>query len=978
MAVVRRRAEVRAVLVCVWLVLDAALGRPGAQEHAPRPHVEGAPAEADTREGIVSGTIIDEATGDPILEAVVEVVGRPGRHLTNLEGKYSFRLPAGTYQVRVYAPLYQSIRLEAVAVRPGQVTRVDAAMTSTGQAGVEVVEVVAEAKKKTEERQLVERKRASTVKDTISAETMAKTPGSDVADIVARTPSVTIREDRFIYVRGLGERYTSALLNGSRLPSPDPLRRVVPLDIFPVDFLDSISVVKTYSPDLPGDFSGGLVEIDLKDFPSQLSYDLSASTGFNTQTTGKPFLTYRGFPRDYLGWGAAPRNPPKDLPGFNISDPNSGLTPGEVDAIGRSFQDIWTPQTTAAPPDWGLDAAVGNTWGPFGLQLGGLYSNDWRTVPNARTRQFTNSGTPENPEIAESTSFAVDRGTFSTRLSGVLTAAYEPTQRHKFAFRMFANQSSADQTRLEFGVTPQIATGGLIRQTRLRYVAERLVYGQVAGQHALTDWLQVDWRTALARTNRDEPDTRHTTYDRGPGEPFTFTTDSLGGLRYTNETVEKLSDTMVDFTVPFKTRLPFTKVWDDLPAKLKFGPAYSYRKRRFGQRLFEFSPFAGAVDLSLPAEDILAPSNIVPGVVDFRETTQPPDSFRASQRITGGYGLLDLPIIRDRLRVIGGLRAESSQIRLDTFIENVGTVPGEPPLPIEFRCRSRDATFCFKTYRKDTLDPLPAVSVIVNPVDDMNVRLAWGKSVARPEFRELAPTSFPTQRGERATFGNPTLVETKITSWDARWEWFFSPLELASVGFFYKTLDQPIEPVVIQSATELQNSWTNGIDGWLMGVEMELRKDFGFIHPRLEPLSLATNVTWSDSLVRLGNQPIFGTTSVQTSAQRRLAGQAPFIVNAALDYTNPDLFTARLLYFTAGESLEFGGANGLPDIFLQRRNQLDAVVIVPLERWLGVGVNVKLGAENLFNAPYVLTQGPEVQERFTKGVRFSFSVSYSN
>ena len=259
----------------------------------------------------------------------------------------------------------------------------------------------------------------------------------------------------------------------------------------------------------------------------------------------------------------------------------------------------------------------------------------------------------------------------------------------------------------------------------------------------------------------------------------------------------------------------------------------------------------------------------------------------------------------------------------------------------------------------------------------MNVRFSWGESVARPEFRELAPAKFPTDPGEREVRGNPDLVQTEITNYDVRWEWFFSPLELASVGFFYKELAGPIEQATVFTSSAAIDTWVNGGDATLYGVELEGRKDFGFINERLRPLSLLANFTWADSQVTVPEQEVLGLTSVSNPNERRLVGQAPYIVNAAIDYTVPDQFTARLTYYTADASISSVGVNGFPDIMFERRDQVDAVLLVPLKRWLGVPINMKLSAENVLNDPYVFSQGPVVQQRYTNGVKFTLGFNYS-
>lgn len=926
---------------------------------------EAAPAGGQT--GTVSGTVIDRSSGDPIIEAGVEAVGTGRKTTTDLDGKYSLRLQPGKYEIRIFAPLYQGTRLQNVVVEIDRTAKVDAALGSAGKAGVEVVEVVAQANKAAEATQLVQRKTAPVVMDTIAAESIKKAPGSKATDVVQRTPSVTIKEDKYVVVRGLDERYTSATLNGSRLPSTDPLKRVIPLDLFPAEFFDSFGIIKSYSPDLPGDFSGGLVEMRLKDFPEQLTYSFGVSTGANTQTTGQDFLTYKGSDLDWVTYGEDFRTPPQSVPSFSVDE----LSESQRSAIGRQFKDIWTPENETAPPNFGSNFSVGNSWGPLGVQFGAIYSTEFLMRRNEIKRQFENRGTREDPDVGIRDDFRADVGTFQTRLGGLLTTAYRLSDRHKFTLRTFINRTATDETTREFGTTPQLSEGTIQRQTRLAYVADQLALGQLSGEHEF-EWFRTDWRSVLAQTTRDEPDTRHTTY-QGPVEgPLAITNDSLGGLRINNTTKENLTDSMLDFTVPFRTRLPATDFWRDLPGKFKFGPAYSYRKRDFAQRRFEFLANSATQDTTLPAEDLFRPDQIGIGEADFLETTQPRDSFTASQEIAAAYGPLELPIVRDRLRVIGGTRVEYSLIRMESFVDNI-PFQGDPLNGICGPVSEFES--CNKLFRKRTLDVLPAVSAIYSPRDDMNLRFSWSETVSRPEFRELAPVEFPAQRGDRARFGNPDLVEANIVSYDWRYEWFFSPLELYSIGAFYKQLSNPIELIQVVRGADIAETWSNAGDATLVGVEGELRKDLGFVHRALKPFRFIGNITYTDSQVETPRTQIFGLQTQQTSLSRSLQGQSPLVVNAILEYDRPDVVTASLLYYTQGETLVSVGSQGVPDTFLQQRNKLDAAVVVPLERWLDAPLTAKFAVENILNDPYVRTQGGFVQRRWTNGVKFTLGLS---
>lgn len=906
-------------------------------------------AQEPSATGTIAGVVIDKVSGDPIIEAGVEVVGQQRTVRTDLDGKFSLKIAPGTYELRIFAPLYQGTRLTKVVVQPNRVATADTALAPAGAAGIDVVEVVAQAKKAAEATQLLKRQKADVVSDNVGAETIAKSPDADAAEVVQRVPAVTVKDDKFIVVRGLGERYSSAILNGSRLPSTDPLRRVVPLDLFPADFIESLSVIKSYTPDLPGDFAGGLVDVDLREFPEQFAFNVGTSVGANTSTTAKRFLTYKGDKYDYFGFGRAFR----DLPGDFVIDAPLSPPAGRVLALGRGLDNIWNVDTMTAPPNSGFNLSAGDTFGPFGIAVGGTYTTEYRTRRKEIARSYTNSADPTKTEILLQDDFLYDTSEFGTRLGGVLTSSYKLAPEHRLDFRALLNRNSTDEVRVGRGFTSQF--NSIQRVQQLRYSEEELAYGQLGGEHRLP-WLEVDWRTAYSRTTQDTPDTRNLSFDLGPPDaphPAEFQNDAVGGFRVFGALDERLTDSAVDFTVPFKTGLPFTDVWSGLPAKLKFGPAYAYRDREHNLRFLRYECSAcTTADRRLPPEVLLDPARLgdPDNPIQFRDLTQRRDQFGATQEIAGAYGMLELPLWRDRLRAVGGARIEYSLIQLDTADEQ-----GDPLI-----------------IRKKNTDVMPSANLIYSPRSDMNVRFGFSKTVSRPEFRELSPVLFPEPRTFRSLVGNPDLVETRIKNYDLRWEWFLTPTELVSFGVFYKTLDKPIEITVAPIGSSLIDRFRNAESATLKGAEFETRKGLGTFWRPLEPFTLVSNVALVDAEVQIPREA----RDQQTSTERTLQGQSPFVLNAAVDYTRPERVIARLLYNTAGRRIISAGASGLPDFFEETRDQVDAVVIVPLKQF-GMPFTAKFAVENILNDPFRVTVGGNVQRRYVTGTKFSLGLSYA-
>ena len=908
--------------------------------------------QATAEVGTIAGAVLDKSSGEVIIEAGVEVVDQKVTAKTDLDGKYALKLPPGQYQLRFSAAGYQSVRVPGIIVKVNTVTKQNVTLGSAGQAGVQVVEVVAQANRAAEATQLLQRKKDAVVSDSVSAEVMSKSTSSDAAQVVTRVPSVTVKDDRFIFIRGLGDRYSSSLLNQSRLPSTDPNRRVTPLDLFPASFLESLKITKTYSPELPGDFTAGLVDINLRDFPEQLTMSATASTGGNSQTTFQDFRGSRGSSRDWAGLGADFRKLPDAVPPPD-QFPDALAKPLANGRVGRSFRDNWAIETETAPPNAGGQLSIGNTIGKFGFELAGMYSNEYEAVHGERKLLFKNDGSLEKPDIKPSSDFTLDRDTFKVKLGGVFTAAYKLSDNDKLTFRSFIDRRTDDETRHGIGIAD--AQAGQIREeTRFRYTDQELDYGQISGEHkSVLEFMDVDWRSAFSRSFQNEPDTRHLTYVGTPGTPRTFTNDGLGGLRLFNDLNEKLTDTAVDFSIPFKTGLPFTDVWSDLPAKFKFGPAYAFRWRDTTQRFmfFELPTAGGTFDLTQPPEEVLQPSHIGPGGVTVRDVF---NEVPVSQEIGGGYAMLELPLVKDMLRMTGGVRVESSFIRLRYPDQQTGE-----PVRVD----------------KNNLDPLPAVNLVYSPREDMNVHFAWSKTVSRPDFRELIPLIYVEQRQDYVFVGNPNLKEAHIDNYDLRWDWFMSPLELVSVSAFHKEITDPFEQNIIQFSSFLAKSFENADKAKFTGVEVETRKDFGFVSPYLKNLSLLINGSWIDSEVTEPKKSVTAAAPV-TEPKHAAVDSAPYIVNAILDYTHPDWGTARLSYNRIGSRINAVGTFGLPDITEEPRNQLDAVFLIPLKQF-GYPITVKLGAENLLDDAVLYNSGDELQRTYTKGIKVVMGFTYN-
>ncbi len=914
--------------------------------------------------GIITGVIVDGKTGEPLIDAGVEVVETGKKVFTDLDGKYSLELPSGKYEIRVFYPQYQGQRVMDVTVTSRKPARIDLSL-APGAADVEVVEVVVEAAKAAEATQLLIRKNAPAVTDSVSAETMSKQPDSDVAAVVARAPGITVVDDKFVYIRGLGERYTSASLNSAALPTTQTEKKVVPLNLFSADVIESINVIKSYTPDLPGEFTAGMVQINTKDYPDTFEMKFSASAGYNSETTGKDFKTYKGGDTDWLAMDDGTRELPDNVPDKKIISTTENL-----EKIGEDFPNIWNTETETATPSYGGNFHIGNKYDKFGIVFDLGYDADFQT---RKEKLFEYINPKTTFDIRRNLDLTYWEKTYNW--NSILNMGYKLSPNHKISFKNFYTRKAKDEVRESEGFVEENAINTTddkteinTKDTRLYWSEESIYSGQLLGDHRVEALKsRINWKLGYGHSTLDEPDTRTIRYTLREAPPgifeFKLYTGDESGLRTFTELDEDLYEGGFDWEIDLKE-------WVGHPIKAKFGPNLSYRYRTFDHRRFNFasatSNFTG-IDTTQDPESIFDPKNIgggsasAPGVIRISESTRKSDHYDADHMITAGYLMADTPyFFFEKLRFVGGLRVEQSEQRLDS-LDPQFMDPNNPgqPLPINVE--------------NDDTDYLPSANLIYSLSKDMNLRLGYSRTVNRPEFREMAPFQFTDVAAGEQTVGNTKLKRALIKSYDLRWEWFISSEELLALSFFYKGIEAPIEKVKQHTGGGTINTFQNSLKAENYGLEVEARKNLGFIHPLLSPFNVLANYTYVDSQVEIDPHPAgFDMQTIMTSMERPLQGQSDHVANVTLEYnlSKWDL-TARLLYNYVGARISNVGTNDLPDIIEEPSEMLDFILI---KRFGNLGL--KLSAKNLLDEEVLFTQGRKVFNQYKEGRSFSFGLSY--
>ncbi|MGH9340449.1 MAG: TonB-dependent receptor domain-containing protein [Acidobacteriota bacterium] len=888
--------------------------------------------------GTISGVVVSVANGAMISGVSIEVLQIGIKVESDLDGIYQLDLPAGKYDLRIVQNGFVEQVVKGVQVSAGEITYQDVALNPEGMQ-IGDVSVVAEAEKVSNEALLAERKTANTISDSIGAREMSRLTGWDAADAMQRVTGASIVDNRYVFIRGLGERYSNTMLNGSVLPSTQPDKKVVPLDLFPASLLENIRIEKSYTPDQPGEFAGGVIKIQTIDFPSSPTLKLSYGQGFGTNTTFQDFMTYPGGSLDWLGFDDGTRSIPGGIPSERLIRQSrfssQGFSPEQLQDFGRSFSNVWDSAAQSAIPNQNFNLVAGNTFGKFGLVFALSQSNSFHNQDEIQNVYKVGQG--GNVEPFHSYDFDISQRSVRTGVTANL--AYELTDNHRFQLRNFFTKDTGDEARMFEGFNGD--ANNEIRDTRLRFVEEGIYSTQIAGEHYVQGLANsfLEWKLSYSLSALDEPDLRETLYEERAGV-FFLADESQSGFRMFNNLDEAIWEPSLDWTTYFTGA--------GLTGSYRVGVSYRTRERDFSSRRFRFVPRnTQGNDLSQSPEEIFTPDNIRPDRFEVREETRPTDTYEAHAITRAAYGMVDLTA--GRWRFIGGLRVEDDSQNVETFD------------PFDRQNPNRINS------RLDNTDLLPALSVIYRLTPEANLRTSFSQTVNRPEFRELSPFEFTDVVGGRAIVGNPALTRSLIKNYDLRWEWFVSASELLSVSFFFKDFDDPIERFV-QPTAQLRTSFLNADRARNLGFEFDVRKNLGLFSSVLDNFSVSANYTLVDSEVEIPEREL----NVLTSLARSLAGQSRHVLNTILEFENPgSRSVARLLFNYQGRRITDVGSLGLPDILQSGYPRLDAVFLQPVgQRW-----GLKFSAENLLDHAHEFTQGDQLQRSFTTGRVFSITLS---
>lgn len=936
--------------------------------------------------GKITGTVVDSETGEAMIGANVYIDGTTLGAATDLDGKYLIEgIMPGEYNLIFSTIGYSKSTITGIKVKAGDIVKLDFAMQLESIETEEVV-ISAQAALDSDAGMLINRQKSLSVSDAISAEQISKSGAGDAADAVKKVVGATVVGGKYVYIRGLGERYSSTQLNGAELPSSDPNKKAFQLDLLPTNLLDNIITLKTFTPDKPGNFSGGIVDVGTKNFPTSFILKLSSGTSYNSQATfNDNYLTFSGANGDFLGFNDGTFDLPENLDVENLSIPlpqqarfNSEAAL-KLDEYSKSFNNVMDFTRASAPVNQSYSISVGDqisTGENSSLgYLGSLtYSRNYSFYEDGKVQRYIVADL-EADELNPQLLLNDQKSSSESNLGGLFTVNYKFSSHHQFGGNIFYSRSGIAETRFQEGTWPQ--EFGLGEDTPmyfnrvLSYSDRDILSYQIRGEHNLT-WLlntTVDWNTSISNTTQIEPDRRlisSSIQQFSDGQKNYIITGSGfdDPSRYFRELEDKSNSYNLNFSIPFSQ-------WNNKQGKLKFGASHQTITRNFIEKSFSYTVsnqlynlLDGSIvdlfsleNLGISRIDTLSNGNLRYNFANtINNNSKAKNNYDGEQDVTAFYGMVELPLINN-IKFIGGLRYETTDMKVTSK---------DPVFPVG------------KISEKDLLHSL---NLIYEVAENMNLRLASTKTLARPNFREIAPYATKEFINDVELQGNPNLKRTLIDNYDIRLEWFARPGEIIAISGFYKNLENPIELAFAEGATRSNPivNYVNVGNAIIYGVEFESRFRLDWFSESFSNFSIGANLSLVSSKVDIDGAELAQRIAIDENSPstRSLQGQSPFIFNFDLSYENYETGTLASLNFnTFGERLSRVSANVTPDVYEQPAAQLDFIFSQKLLEYFKINLSVK----NIMNSNYreiYKYKGEEfVYQEYKRGISYAVGLSY--
>jgi len=966
------------------------------------------------QQGTISGKVVDKKTGELLIGVAVMINGSTTGTISDLDGNYTFKLDAGTYDIAARYLSYQTKIVTGVNVTAGQVTNLNFDMESDV---VDIKEVVVEAKRQTNTDAAIIsiQKKSYVIQDGISGQQLSKVGSNNAAESMRQMTGANVEDGKYMVMRGLGDRYSLTQLNGLNMASTDPYRNSSSLDIIPARMIDNLITLKSFTPDLPGSFSGGLLNVTTRSFPEKFEAAVNVTTTYNSETSFKDFRTTQEKSKaQFLGYEGSIRDIPEMLldektleilgPGNYVQARSPKIEHDSINDVkydandtirqvfhqtSKLFNPYYTPEIKRAPMGYNISASIGNKFQLFKRDLGVFASvshiRDFQNYNNSTVNVY--EGQKGRNDLALVKGLNENRSNETGNLGALLNLAYKLNNFNTVTFNLLYNNDGEIISREQTGSYPDQAgnTYDIFSVKAQEFVRRQTITPQLFTKHIIPIANNAEIQTAFSYTNsiQREPNLRYMAYSVTiDSVPVYDEDDNLIGM--VNDTAYAIKN--AEYSNPFQffryledqqyqAKVDYTQPFGkNGKHKIKAGYYFTGVDRKFDEYRFQFESGNTPDYISLDSyegniDSLFNVSNF--GIIDtqfradtvYRYTTGYfyADDFRdrnfytGNQRVHAGY-LMGIIAATDWFKIVGGLRLEKTNIQTvsrDTSVD-VGDI--------------------------NQLDWLPSAGFIFALNEKMNIRLSGAKTLARPNLREIAPFEQLDTKDGFFIIGNPDLKQTSIWNADARWEWFPNAGELIAVSVYYKKFFNPIVKQYTVGATVPELKFINIDEAFVVGTELELRKRLDFVWHKLKDFTFGCNLSYIYSRYNIPQNEIDASKivdSTYSATTRPFQGQPPYIVNLILGFDSEKLGLEVTGYFNVSGRMFFNiGQAGATDIYEQPRPTLNFKVVKTFAKYF----NVSLLARNLINPDFARTQEFRGQtfytERFKIGRSFQVGVGF--
>jgi hypothetical protein len=928
---------------------------------------------SQAQNGKINGKIVDAKTGETLPGATVLIEGTTKGVSSDFDGNFSLSgLQAGKYTIIASYITYDNKKFVDVVVKANDVTEFNITLDQSSSQTLSEVVIQAEMNKENTNTLFVMQKNNASVSDGISSESIKKTPDRSTSDVLKRVSGASIQDNKFAIIRGMSDRYNAAYLNGTPLPSSESDRRAFAFDIFPAGILDNLIILKTATPDLPGDFAGGVILINTKSIPEKNSTNISISGGYNSLTTFKDFKTYKGGKTDWLGLDDGTRQ----LPSSVASTEQFSKITLNTDKIeqAKNINYDWGLQTKMALPNLNLQFSQANILKLFKRDFGSVASityNNNNTTAIADRREFEEQG-----DAVQKTREYIDTTYSNNILTSIMwNLSYKLNDNNQIGVKNLYSINTDDRVIIRKGIFDATdVSSPTWQKSNVRFFKQNNIYsGQINGDHYIPKGkIKLKWIGGLSDIQRDVPNLRRMVYQKSSASEddsvkyaAQILSDAVGptstGSMLFAKTQERLYNIKYDISKTIEIK--------STKHEIKLGGFNQYRSREFSARLLGYTWYSKGsairpnTDLTyLPEDQIFQPENI--GIVDgpgkydggfkLSESTTYIDSYGASSSLNAGYLMVDSRF-SDKIRFIYGLRAESYMQTLNT-------------LNPDFTKKAKDTT---------VIDLLPSVNAVWSITERLNLRGAYYRTVNRPEFRELAPFNFYDFETDYQISGNDTLQRATINNYDLRVEYYpKKPGQIMSASLFYKDLTNAIEQIAGNGQIRSIN-YANVAKAKNMGLELEYRILLSTIFRNdssrfLNGTTLFTNFSYVKSEVDVSK--------LNNVDARPLQGQSPIIINAGIQYIDIKYdFGVSISYNYVGKRIIIVGNSDEPNIWENPRHVLDLQLSKIIKEKIELKLNIRDAiAQNLIFYQDINKNGKLDKSSFTDNKDFEHASTSDN